>query len=66
MLFKINLQKDTEQIVCWRPPTEWEIKFGEGALHYRDFTADEIGRNRKGELKQWFKANDDGLRYYTR
>lgn len=49
-------------LTCWRNPTKWEIKFGEGAIHYRDFTTEEIGRNKKGELKKWFIAND-GLRY---
>ena len=46
----------------WRNPTQWEIKFGEGAIHYRTFTVFEIGYNRKGELKSHFIA-DDGLRY---
>ena len=47
-----------------RPPTAAEIKFGEGATHYRTFTLFEIGYNKKGELKTWIKAKDDGLRYY--
>jgi len=49
-------------ISYWRNPTAWEIKFGEGAIHWRDFTENEIGRNKKGELKKWFTA-DDNLRY---
>lgn len=63
MLVKYNLEKGTEKITCWRNPTEYEIKFGEGAIHYRDFTAFEIGRNRKGGLKSWFISPDDKLRY---
>jgi hypothetical protein len=47
----------------WRKPTPYEIKFGEGAIHYRDFTLFEIGYNKQGKLKQWIVA-DDGLRYY--
>lgn len=62
MLVKFNLKNATDVIVCWRKPTAYEIKFGEGAIHYRDFTMSEIGRNSKGELKQWFIA-DDKLRY---
>jgi len=46
-----------------REPTKGEIKFGEGATHYRSFTLAEIGINKKGDLKKWFIAND-GLRYY--
>lgn len=49
---------------CWRNPTEREIRFGEGALHYRDFTLKEIGYNAKGKLNKWFKA-DDCLIYHT-
>lgn len=48
---------------CWRKPTAYEIKFGEGAIHYRTFTLFEIGYNKKGELKKWFISKDDGLRY---
>jgi hypothetical protein len=65
MLFKLNLETSTETITCWRNPTKGEIKFGEGAIHYRDFTTEEIGRNKQGKLKSWFKA-DDGLRYSTK
>jgi hypothetical protein len=54
---------NSKKIECWRPPTAGEIKFGEGATHYRDFTVSEIGLNKKGNLKKWFVA-DDGLRYY--
>jgi len=46
-----------------RPPTKEEIKFGEGATHYRSFILNEIGVNKTGKLKKWFVALD-GLRYY--
>lgn len=49
-------------IEYWRNPTPYEIRFGEGAIHYREFTEEEIGVNKRGELKKWFIA-DDGLRY---
>jgi len=46
-----------------RPPTTGEIKFGEGATHYRSFTLAEIGITKTGDLKRWFVADDDKLRY---
>ncbi|ANS04884.1 hypothetical protein [uncultured Mediterranean phage] len=46
----------------WRNPTAHELKFGEGAIHWRTFKESEIGTNSKGDLKKWFIA-DDGLRY---
>jgi len=49
----------------WRNPTPYEIKFGEGAIHYITFTIFEIGYNKKGELKKWFISPDDKLRYYS-
>lgn len=52
-----------QQFEYHREPTKAEIKFGEGATHYRSFTLSEIGINKKGGLKRWFIAND-GLRYY--
>lgn len=50
---------------CWRQPTKGEIKFGEGAIHYRDFNLSEIGYNKQGKLKRWFIAPNDNLRYNT-
>ena len=52
-------------IECHREPTKSEIKFGEGATHYRTFNINEIGFNVKGELKSRFKAKDDML-FYSR
>lgn len=57
---------NSHEIQCHRPPTKGEIKFGEGATHYRDFPLSVIGL-KKGEAmwKNWFVAPDDKLRYYT-
>ena len=55
---------NTQVIECHRPPTKGEIKFGEGATHYRSFTIAQIGITKTGDIKKWFVA-DDGLRYYT-
>jgi len=46
-----------------RKPTAGEIKFGEGATHYKSFEIDAI-INRKGNLKKWMFCPTDGLRYY--
>jgi len=63
-----DLQIMNNQLLeCHRPPTKGEIKFGEGATHYRDFPLSIIGLKKgKASWKNWFKAPDDGLRYYTR
>lgn len=63
--YKNLLILNKRPFTCNRKPTPAEIKFGEGATHYRDFTIAEIGINKTGQLKRWFIA-DDGLRYYTR
>jgi hypothetical protein len=49
------------KVTYWRNPTKAEIKFGHGAIHYRDFKVSEC-RNKESKLKKWFIA-DDGLRY---
>jgi len=61
--------KDLQILNDWeftykREPTQFEVKRGYGATHYRDFKIGEIGIKKNGILKDWFKA-DDGLRYYT-
>lgn len=59
-----DLQIMTKQEIEYhRQPTERELKFGEGATHYRRFNINEV-LNKKGEIKSWIKAKDDGLRYY--
>ena len=45
-----------------RNPTPWEIRFGEGAIHYLTVEADKV-RKKDGNLKRWF-VHTDGLRYY--
>ena len=50
-----------------RQPTKGEIKFGEGAIHYRDFPIEQILKTDMFGLKRfkkWFVSKDDGLRYY--
>ena len=50
-------------ITAHRPPTAYEIKFGYGAIHYRDFEL-ALWLKADGTLKKWIKAKNDGLRYY--
>jgi hypothetical protein len=59
------LELTGEAIRCHREPTKGELKFGNGATHYRTFMREDI-TNRKGELKKWFKADDDKLNYSTK
>jgi hypothetical protein len=54
----VNKQK----VECRRNPTEFEIKFGNGATHFRDFKLGQLVK-RNGDLKSWFIAPDDKLRY---
>ena len=45
-----------------REPTAYELKMGYGALHYRTFLKKEV-TNKEGNLKKWFKTDDDKLNY---
>lgn len=59
-----NLQvMNNQAIEMHRKPTKGEIKFGEGATHYRCFLIGDV-LDKKGEIKQWIKSSDDSLRYY--
>lgn len=53
----------TDLITYHRKPTRGEIKFGEGATHYKDFEAQNC-MTRFNRLKQWLICPHDGLRYY--
>ena len=52
----------SDVVLYSRPPTEGELRFGEGATHYRYFAPIDCVKP-SGELKKWFIA-EDGLRYY--
>lgn len=53
-----------ETIEYHRQPTPSEIRFGYGALHYRDFEKEDYLK-KDGTIKKRIKAKDDGL-IYTR
>lgn len=65
-----NIQDITEKIMLLtgeaitysREPNAYELKKGYGATHYRTFLKSDV-INRKGNLKKWFKTDDDKLNY---
>jgi hypothetical protein len=57
------IKKGIATLEYWRNPTKGEIKFGYGALHYRDFPIDECF-DKDGLLHLKFRAKNDGLLYY--
>jgi len=63
-LGRLPVRDDIETVTYHRPPTQAEIRFGHGATHYRDFPVSEACHEGTRFLKRWFKAADDGLRYY--
>ena len=60
----LPIRDNAETITYHRHPTEWEIKFGHGAMHHACF--DLIVCCHKGTRipKKWFISQYDGLRYY--
>ncbi|MEO6135477.1 MAG: hypothetical protein ABIP35_10015 [Ginsengibacter sp.] len=52
-----------QTIEYWRNPTKEEIKFGYGAIHYREFDFDTCF-DKNGYLKQTIKAANDKLKYH--
>jgi hypothetical protein len=59
----LQVRDDVESITYHRPPTAAELRFGEGATHYRDFDIDECCHEGTRIAKRWLVASD-GLRYY--
>jgi len=53
-----------EAITYHRKPTKGEIKFGEGATHYKDFETCFCWNDLKDCPKRWLICPIDGLRYY--
>lgn len=52
-----------QMITLHREPTPSEVRFGEGAIHYKDFERSFVTR-RDGSLKLYVVCPQDGLRYY--
>ena len=55
---------DNKEITFHRKPTDWEIKFGEGAIHYKDFRIKDL-KVINGKVQTRVKCPIDGL-IYTR
>lgn len=60
---RLSVRDDVTTVTYHRPPTAYELKFGEGATHYRVFVVEAVVHRGTRILKRWFVA-DDGLRYY--
>ena len=61
---RLPVRPEVTEAQYHRPPTKGEIKFGEGATHYRTFDLEDCCHRGTRILKRWFVAKDDGLRYY--
>lgn len=54
---------EKNKVTYHRQPTKGEIKFGEGAIHYKDFDLDQVVK-KDGNCKKWIVCPIDKLRYY--
>ena len=61
---EILAERKITKLTYHRKPTTGEIKFGYGAVHYRDFPVEECVK-KDGSIKKRLKAKNDGL-IYTR
>ena len=55
--------KNINKITYWRRPTKDDIKFGHGAIHYRNFETN-LCFDENDNLKLKVRASDDNLVYY--
>ncbi len=63
MIHKSEIINAPAILEYWRNPTAEDIKFGHGALHYREFKFDDCF-DKNGYLKLKVKSTDDQLTYY--
>jgi|JI10StandDraft_1071094.scaffolds.fasta_scaffold145937_7 hypothetical protein len=56
---------DNRYVTFYRNPTEYEIKFGEGAIHFKEFKVGNLKLRKDGLLPTRLKDKTDGL-IYTR
>lgn len=59
----LRINPDIKKITGHRSPTKSEIKFGYGAIHYKDFDP-ELWVKPNQTIKKWIVCPVDGLRYY--
>lgn len=62
MIHKSQIINKPAIIEYWRNPTKEEIKFGNGAIHYRDFEFEDCF-DENDFLKEKIKSTDDKLVY---
>jgi hypothetical protein len=58
------VRAEVTQLTYHRGPTPGEVRFGHGAIHYRDFPVEDCCFPGTRIMKRWFVAEDDGLRYF--
>ncbi len=61
---RLPVRDDVTEVEYRRPPTRAEIAWGYGATHYRTFPVEDCCHAGTRIMKRWFRAQDDGLRYY--
>lgn len=61
-MFKKLGRKTPKTLTYHRKPTGYEIQFGYGATHYRDFEPKDFLKE-DGTIKKRIKAENDGLIY---
>ena len=59
---RLKVRDEITEVTYHRNPTIGEIKFGYGAIHYRDFDLKDC-IDKEGYVKMIFKSKDDGLIY---
>lgn len=57
-----QVRREVKTITFHRKPTSWEIKFGYGAMHFREFEISEL-LDENGFIKNRIRAKNDGLVY---
>jgi hypothetical protein len=59
----LPFRPEIKEVQGHRKPTQQEIKFGQGATHYKIFPV-ALWKDKKGMPKCWIICPEDGLRYY--
>lgn len=60
---KMPVNPEVCEVTGHRKPTNYEVRFGYGATHYKTFKVD-LWLKPGGFLKCWIVCPVDGLRYY--
>lgn len=60
---RLQVREEVKTLEYWRKPTPYELRFGEGAVHFREFDIAKACHKGTRIPKNWLVA-DDGLRYY--